>query len=235
MNFRKLYILSAFLLAVAVSACIRLGNDAETVADSIAEAVESKDFNRLAEIDEAFRASLSDDQETRREQRKALAELADDADNDTVRIATLLIAQLPDACGELLVNRLIESRTEGNTKETFLSTLSTVQMLYSHLNSEDFVVFNQAYQKGIDRLSIDEQMKIYCAIASPEMIGEVMADDVIRSAETPQQQEVFTTVNQRISSLKSSYKPTEFERMKNAFGRTLLSAGGDQWLTAFEF
>ena len=123
MNFQKLYILSAFLLAVIVSACIRLGNDAQTVADSIAEAVESKDFNRLAEIDEAFRASLSDDQETRREQRKALAELADDADNDTVRIATLLIAQLPDACGELLVNRLIESRTEGNTKETFLSTL----------------------------------------------------------------------------------------------------------------
>ena len=62
MNFRKLYILSAFLLAVIVSACIRLGNDAQTVADSIAEAVESKDFNRLAEIDEAFRASLSDDQ-----------------------------------------------------------------------------------------------------------------------------------------------------------------------------
>lgn len=119
MNFRKLYILSAFLLAAVVSACIRLGNDAQTVADSIAEAVESKDFNRLAEINEAFRASL--------------------------------------------------------------------------------------------------------------------ADDVIRSAETPQQQEVFTTVNQRISSLKSSYKPSEFERMKNAFGRTLLSAGGDQWLTAFEF
>ena len=48
MNFRKLYILSAFLLAVAVSACIRLGNDAQTVANSIAEAIESKDFNRLA-------------------------------------------------------------------------------------------------------------------------------------------------------------------------------------------
>ena len=223
------------MLAAVVSSCLRFGDEAKTVAEDITEAVESKDFNRLSEINTAFRASLSDDKDTRREQRKALAELADDADNDTVRIATLLIAQLPDACGELLVNRLIESRTEGNTKETFLSTLSTVQMLYSHLDSEDFVLFNQAYQKGIDRLSIDEQMKIYCAIASPEMIGEVMADDVIRSAETPQQQEAFDTVNQRISSLKTSYKPSEFERMKNAFGRTLLSAGGDEWLTAFKF
>lgn len=223
------------MLAAVVSSCLRFGDEAKTVADDITEAVESKDFNRLSEINTAFRASLSDDKDTRREQRAALAALADDADNDTVGIAILLVAQLPDKCGELLVNRLIENRSKENTKEMFLSTLSTVQMLYSHLDSEDFVLFNQAYQKGIDRLSIDEQMKIYCAIASPEMIGEVMADDVIRSAETPQQQEAFDTVNQRISSLKTSYKPSEFERMKNAFGRTLLSAGGDEWLTAFKF
>lgn len=220
--------------AVLLEACSDIGKTCDAYADKISEAVEKGDIKGIAEVDSLFRVDLVTDSVHSALWRKSLADKADGYKNDTVAIAIRVVAEEPQKLGAEMVGELI-GKMQDSPKEVFLKNLGiTRQMYYAVGRSDDFLTFNSAYQQGIDKLPVGKQMQIYSSIASPRILGEVLADDVIKAQGTPHADSTVVVVNQRLQELKKIYSGSDYEDMKTAFGRLILSTDAASIISSFD-
>lgn len=227
-------ILKATLLVAVAAAAAACSNTAEQFAKRIRTAVANNDKEALIATDKEFRKMLIDSGDD--DLRGDLASTAEEETNDTLRTAILAIAETPKAIGKQTAEQLIANPDNENNRKAFIETLGLTRYVYTMLDrTDDFLLFNAAYQGEIDKLPIERQMKVYTAIAGPRLLGEVMADDVVKAQGTPQADSIINNVNLRIHALKKLYTPAEYEQMKEAFGRLILTTDAAMTISSFKF
>ena len=222
-----------FSLTLFLMSCGNIDDKCKSYAEMVNNAVTGNDTKLLAEADSLFRSGLAADSLNSDEWRNAMTDYADDYGNDTVSMAIKIIAEIPSKLGAEMVDRLI-SHIDDAPKEEFIRTLGISRYIYSSLQRyDDFMAFNSAYQKGIDTLPIEKQMQIYASIATPEMLGEVLADDVVSAQGTPAADSVAANVNSRIQALKKIYSTDDYEKLKVSFGKFILSTDASSVISSF--
>ncbi len=221
-------------LPLLIYGCSDKGDICKNYAQRIEHAIASGNTAELATVDSLFRLHLEADTAQAYAWRQSLAMLADDSGSDSAAIAIRVIAETPDKLGQELFSELTENASI-SPKEKYLRALGISRFVYTAIGrKDDFLKFNSAYQKGIDAMPLNAQMQIYVSISTPQLLGEVLANDAVQAQGTPEADSVVTNVNQRIQELKKIYTPTDYDKMKLAFGRLILSTDAASIISSFD-